>query len=364
MKLKFKHVIIFAIVVVIIAIILWDRDLKIRTVVDGNTVELSNGVTVRLIGVSSTEQGKDYLKTYVDCPVSLKADKSNQFELPKFPEGMLVYAYVVSEDNKDCLNAIMLKKGLCNLMVETYLVDSLIKFEEYAKEGLGMQRVRPTPTPKIVIDYEDDDIILPIPPSPTKKLERKHSVWYSDGNLNLEMLEEVCDYNCPYTKQFANSLAAKSSGPFNPGQICEIFEYCYNKWRYVNDPKDKEYVASASESIEGSLIGDCDDFSVLIASCILAVGGRACINIGQTETSAHAFTEVDISQFDESSVLNTIKSHFSQYNITSLATRRDGDRLWMNLDWQAAYPGGRYWQCSERESYPYEDGQWTWKKLF
>lgn len=362
MKLKFKHVIIFAIVVVIIAIILWDRDLKIKSVFDGNTVELSNGVTVRLIGVSSTQEGKDYLKTYINCPVSLQADGSNQFEINELRAGMIVYAYVVSLDNKDCLNARMLRKGVCELLEETYLVDSLEDFRGYAAKA--SRRIAPTPIPVEPIVYENDDIILPTPPSPSKRLERKHSIWYTNGNLNLEMLEEACDYNCPYTKQFANSLAAKSPGPYNPGQICEIFDYCYNKWRYVNDPKDKEYVASASESIEGSLVGDCDDFAVLMASCILAVGGRVCINTGQTETSGHAFTEVDISQFDESSVLNTIKSHFSQYNITSLATRRDGDRLWMNLDWQAAYPGGRYWMCSERDSYPYEDGRWTWKKLF
>ena len=126
---------------------------------------------------------------------------------------------------------------------------------------------------------EEDDIILPEPPTDKKK-DRKHSAWYTNGNLNLKMLDEACDYLCPYTKQFANSLAGKSPGPFNAGQICEIFDYCFKNWKYVNDPTGAEYVASASESIEGNLAGDCDDFAILIASCIMAIGGDACINTG------------------------------------------------------------------------------------
>ena len=123
-------------------------------------------------------------------------------------------------------------------------------------------------------------------------------------------------------------------------------------------------MASASETIEGSLVGDCDDFAVLLASCVMAVGGRACINTGQSYNGGHAFTEVDIAEFGETTMLQAIKENFSQYNVSSLAVRRDGSHLWMNLDWQAAYPGGSYWDCYERDSYPYENGQWTWQKLY
>lgn len=365
--MKKRTIILFLLALVVLAIGVWPSKTKgfvVKEVMDGNSLIMKNGVEVRMIGVTSTVEGKEFLSKVKGRKVHLKADRSARFDPELLEKGDVVYAYVLVESTHLHLNASLLKEGYANILEGAYLLDSLDVFRKYAKQGSGREKEPPTPTPDPIIDYEDDDIILPAPPSPTRRLERKHHAWYADGNMNLEMLEETCDYDCPYTKQFANSLAAKSPGPFNPGQICEIFEYCYNKWRYVNDPKDKEYVASASESIEGSLVGDCDDFAVLMASCILAVGGRACINIGYTSTTGHAFTEVDISQFGESTVLKEVKSYFSQYNVKSLTTRRDGDRLWMNLDWQAAYPGGRYWDCIERESYPYEDGQWTWKKLY
>ena len=351
--------------IILLGIAVWPSGkYSIKEVLDGNTFVLDNGATVKLIGVTSTMQGKDELLAIMGEDVELVPDKTAQFDPREVDGNVMVYAYVLIIDNGyECINATLLKNGSADILEEAFLQDSLDAFRHYADKGRGNREVDPTPTPKPPIIYEEDSIILPEPPSPEKRLKRKHQTWYPDGSMNLEMLEEACDYNCPYTKQFANSLAAKSPGNFNPGQICAIFDYCYNKWRYVNDPQDHEYVATASETIEGSLVGDCDDFAILMASCILAVGGRACINTGWTQTSGHAFTEVDIAQFGESTVLSEIRKRFPQYGVNSLATRRDGNHLWMNLDWQAAYPGGKYWQCSKRESYPYENGEWTWVTL-
>lgn len=342
-----------------------DSDYVVTKVTDGNTLVLESGTIVRLIGVSSTNESKEYLDNFIGKPVNLRSDRSAHFDPRSISSGDLVYAYVFGGENSSVhLNAQLLRDGKSELMEETYLNDSLEAFRKYAELGRSNRQIDPTPTPVEPIVYKDDDIILPDPPSPEKKKERRHSAWYTDGNMNLDMLDEACDYTCPYTKQFANSLAGRSQGPFNAGQICEIFDYCYNNWKYVNDPKGCEYLAMASESIEGNLCGDCDDFAILMAACILAIGGDACVNTGQGPEGGHAFTEVDISRIGETQMLNSIQSHFAQYNVQSLNTRQDGPHLWLNLDWQAAYPGGRYFNSAySRDAYPCVNGQWKWEKL-
>lgn len=355
-----KKLILATIVLVVICIMIWPKQvLKIRDIDTGNTVVLTNGTTVRLLGVSPTEESKEMLTLYRGEEVKLVADKNYMFDADRLGKDMAVDAYmVVMGSRRLCVNAELLKSGSAPLVEN--VEDSLYEFRRYA--NMGLER-RGGQIPKVIseIDYQDDDIYLdPYVPSG----ERKHSAWYVDGDMNLEMLEEVCDFNLPYTKKFANELAARSPGPFNPRQICEIFSYCNRKWSYVNDPADSEYVASASESISCHLVGDCDDFAVLMASCILAVGGRACINTGFNNSGGHAFTEVDIAQFNESEVLEVVKDFFPAYTITQLHCRKDGEHNWMNLDWQAPYPGGEYYNCSLRwSSYPYINGKWEWRQI-
>ncbi len=357
-----KKLLLYVGVLVLILILVWpQKTFKIKEVIDGNTIVMNNGSTVHLIGVSNTTQAKKFLDSLSICRAKLDLipDRSAFFDKGYIDENSSVYAYLLIKDDI-CVNADLLKRRYSDIGEKSYLKDSLISFNNYAKFAGGTLPA-PTPGPNRVINYREDNIYLdPYVPSN----DRKHSHWYIDGSQNLEMLEEVCDYNLPYTKKFANELAARVPGSFSPGQICEIYAYGRKNWSYVNDPVDDEYVASASESIYCSLKGDCDDFAVWLASCILAVGGRTCLNTGFNPESGHAFAEVDISNFDDDDVLNTIREYYPEYNITHLNYRTDGKRKWLNLDWQTPYPGGDYYDCSSRwDTYPYENGQWTWIKL-
>lgn len=215
-----------------------------------------------------------------------------------------------------------------------------------------------TPTPVTPIKYQNDDINLPEYKSPT---DRVHSHWYSDGEKNIGMLEEVCDFNLPYTRNFAVELAGRAPGRFNMKQICEIFDYCYNNWHYVNDPAGTEYVARASESIHNSLSGDCDDFAVLMASCIIAIGGEASIiTASRGDGRGHAYAEVCISSFSENDVLSVVRARFPQYNISSLHISSHDGKTWLNLDWQAGYPGGPYWSSTRKTTYVYSASTNSW----
>jgi len=354
-----KKVFLFIVGLIVIAFIIAGmRGLKIESVIDGSTVQLNNGAIVSLIGIEPSVEAQTQLSSLVGEKVVVMPDGSQFYDTERMEKGTKYPAYLLLNSG-GCVNSKLLASGAAKLHEGAPLRDSLDNFRRWTAAGAKHGTV-PTPAPPQVIDYQEDDIVLP----PYQASERRESAWYTDGEMNIAMLEDACDFNLPYTKKFANELAAKSPGPYNFGQVCEIFDYCYNKWRYVNDPADIEYVARASESINASLTGDCDDFAVLVASCVLAVGGRPCINTGHNARGGHAFTEVDIADFDQNEVLNTIKKHFSAYDINSLAIRHDEDHLWLNLDWMAAYPGGPYYDCSSsRDSYPFENGKWTWKKL-
>jgi len=359
--MKKQYIIIFVLALVFVAILLWPSgDFIIRSVEDGNIVLLNNGTRVRLIGVSATEEGKQYLvDNYQSKSVILIPDHSVPFNPANLDGNEMVYAYVTDKHGK-CINSELLCLGISEIQEGAFLSDSLKKYRSYCLKGKDNHPDPLTPTPTPVINYEEDEINLP---EYEFDKERRHNNWYDDGNLNIEMLEEACDYDLPYTKAFANDLAGRSQGNFNPGQICEIFDYCYNKWRYVNDPKGHEYVARASESIACNMSGDCDDFAVLMASCLLAVGADVCINTGFNADSGHAFTEVDISSFDKSVVMDIIREKFPQYDIKMLCIREDGYHKWLNLDWWAAHPGGQYYSCVKRDAYPCVNGVWTWERL-
>ena len=105
----------------------------------------------------------------------------------------------------------------------------------------------------------------------------------------------------PITRNFAVELASKSLGSYNVGQIAYIYDYIYKNWKYVSDPTGKEYFSKASETIENNLSGDCDDFAILLSSCIEAIGGNTRITFAQNSTGGHAYTEVRISQNEEES---------------------------------------------------------------
>lgn len=358
MKLNTKNILFIIAAGIVLAVGFYPRGLKIEKVENGNVVLLSNGAKVNLIGVTDTRQGKDELADILGMKVELQPDGSCNFDPNMLKKGMVVYAYLLLPSNAyECINATLLKKGLAGLNRETYLTDSLRAFERYASLGKG---IAPDPTPEkpAKINYPDDHIVLPQFMDPG---ERKHTAWYEDGNLNLAMLEECCDYNSTYTKSFANQLAGRSQGNFSMQQVCEIYDYCYTKWRYVNDPKDQEYVARASESIANSLTGDCDDYAVLMASCILAVGGNASVVCAYGTEGGHAYSELDITDFNRDDVLSIIQDRFPQYPVTYLNVRDDGVRTWLNLDWQAAYPGGKYFEANKHDVYIREKGKWNWQ---
>ena len=187
----------------------------------------------------------------------------------------------------------------------------------------------------------------PTPPSidfnrPEMRYSRNDYI--TNHNITGEMRELIvaCDYDNPTVRNNSVALVGASPGVFNLGQICDIFDFCYINWSYVNDPITSDYFSKASESINNGLNGDCDDFSILLCSMILSIGGEARINFAYDATSGHAFTEVNIGRTNQSEVQRYLSA---RYNNAQMWHRKDNQgNLWLNMDWQAEYPGGKYWK--------------------
>ena len=195
---------------------------------------------------------------------------------------------------------------------------------------------------------------LPYPPEiDFKGLANYHTreeyIEYHNITGSMKDLIIACDYDNPTVRNNTANLVYASPGNFNLGQICDIFDFCYTNWSYVNDPITGDYYAKASETLKQGLNGDCDDFAILLCSMILSIGGEARISFAYDASSGHAFAEVNIGKTNQSEVQRYLAA---RYNDAQMWHRKDNEgNLWLNLDWQAQYPGGRYWKYNYGTSF-------------
>ena len=90
------------------------------------------------------------------------------------------------------------------------------------------------------------------------------------------VIAKAIDFQEPATIDFARERVNKaSSGNYNLAQVCDIWEYCYKNWIYINDPSGEDYFSPASNTIKIGLKGDCDDYAILIAALVQAIGGTS-----------------------------------------------------------------------------------------
>jgi hypothetical protein len=166
------------------------------------------------------------------------------------------------------------------------------------------------------------------------------------------------DYENPYTRSFILSLIHRThEGNYNIAQVCDLWDYCRKNWVYINDPYAPNVLfdtfSSASETIAAGLRGDCDDFAILLAAGVRAIGGTAIVKAESVKEPnrlvGHAYTLVYIGSDNETVALNLL------YIMVRYHLRIDdfGKKLfvvgypnwgfWLSLDWFADHPGGPWW---------------------
>ena len=87
-------------------------------------------------------------------------------------------------------------------------------------------------------------------------------------------------------------------------------------WKYVNDPKGFEYFSPASETIKLKLSGDCDDFAIVMAATLQAIGANTRVVMAYGEKSGHAYAEVNMGEgfnedFDEAVIFDDVQIQVS-----------------------------------------------------
>jgi hypothetical protein len=169
----------------------------------------------------------------------------------------------------------------------------------------------------------------------------------------------------PLVRDFSVKLASAYPGsyyevptlPF-PGevgirQVLAIHRYVAGSWKYVNDPVTQvsDFISPADRTIALGLAGDCDDFAVLMASCVEAIGGRARILHGTCSNGAHAWCEVQLGSIRSRDIAaRMIRSEAPGRDISWIKPP-SGEDYWLSLDWEA----GSY-SCGNSPRIIYETG--------
>jgi hypothetical protein len=180
-------------------------------------------------------------------------------------------------------------------------------------------------------------------PSPEESALRRSGV--------ARRVREAMDPNDAVTRNLAVKVASKRQGTYSVEQVAAIWLHVRGAFNYVNDPRGSEYFARASETIENGFAGDCDDFAAALSAMISAIGGRTRVVMMDGVAGGHAYAEACIEE-DPNATAKRLRT-FVRRNwnkrlgklpaLTSVYYRADSScAMWLNLDWNANYPGGPY----------------------
>lgn len=165
---------------------------------------------------------------------------------------------------------------------------------------------------------------------------------------NKGQIIDAVNYDNPRVRNFSVMAATKYfkdvKGYHQHRKLIQgfsVFKEIRNRWNYVNDPKGREYIASASESLQ-HFSGDCDDHAVLMSAAIRAIGGTPRI----IHTGGHLYPEMLIGSKADLETANYLikellfveetKGKELHYHID------ERGQVWLNLDYTASYPGGKF----------------------
>jgi hypothetical protein len=165
---------------------------------------------------------------------------------------------------------------------------------------------------------------------------------------NKSKIISAIEYKNPKVRNFAIMATSKHFKELkgyadyrNLIQCFAVFKEINHRWNYVNDPKEGDYIATASESLL-YFSGDCDDHSILMAAAIRAIGGTPRL----IHTKGHIYPEILIGSLVDLEKVNYLiknvlfekESHDKQlyYHVD------ERNQVWLNLDYTATYPGGPF----------------------
>jgi len=122
-------------------------------------------------------------------------------------------------------------------------------------------------------------------------------------------------------------------------RLLSLFKYLNGHFKYVSDSERDEYFATARETIMNGMGGDCDDHTILMVTCMKAIGGHCRMIL----TDGHLYPELfcgDEKSFEQ--MQQAVIHLFGNEAIDNMYYHEQNGQYWINLDYTARYPGGPY----------------------
>ncbi len=178
-------------------------------------------------------------------------------------------------------------------------------------------------------------------------------IFVSSCNNYDHVYHELSDYHAVSDDQktlvYYEDFSDNDKKFWPEGQLSNCRSYRIDRGLYQMGSNCK-----ASLIIESNLAGDCDDFSILIASVIESIGGKARINKVTNGDTWHAFPEVLVGE-DLEAIVRSIHNYYRSSKGTAIKevwfTKDSNGKYWLNLDWRQDYPGGKYYNYTARQIY-------------
>ncbi|MDR1792413.1 MAG: hypothetical protein LBR36_03075 [Bacteroidales bacterium] len=175
-------------------------------------------------------------------------------------------------------------------------------------------------------------------------------------HLSLQQrIQQKIDYKDSVVRDFAVKRSLLYFDEYYPKyrQICRQFaliKYIKDNYKYVNDPSDFDYFAPPTESID-LMAGDCDDYSILMASVLRAIGA----NVRIVWAPGHVYPELfcgNKTSFDKyvSAIYLCFETEIGNKQIYYRLDKNNN--YWLNIDFTDKYPGSVY-QTDEVLSFIY-----------
>ncbi len=118
-----------------------------------------------------------------------------------------------------------------------------------------------------------------------------------------------------------------------------LFKYINSNFNYVPDAQRDEYFATAKETIQDGLAGDCDDHSILMASCLMSIGAKCRLVI----IEGHMYPEMYVGDKADFEVIQqAVVQLFNDQKVKNIFYHENNGEYWINLDYTARHPGGPY----------------------
>jgi WD40 repeat protein len=160
-----------------------------------------------------------------------------------------------------------------------------------------------------------------------------------------EEIAEKMDCNHTYIRDGAMELAKEYPGIYNINQVCEIYDrLAGGGWDYDHDINVVDRINYANETLLLAMernvlvVGDCEDFAILMASLIESIGGSARVTFAyisdenEVLLGGHAYAEVYLGKENDISVTKLIDWLKDYYDVDEINYDITTGEVWLKLD--------------------------------